>query len=203
MHFSSRQLFRNAPFLLLIVLLVFCSCFCRAQTIKRTFSFQKGDTYQKRTFLNSTFVMQRGTKTLKITSSSSVYKTYKVKDVFIQGYVFDISIPKMNVVINSDDQKLDFDSEKAVDTASKIENALQYMVGKSHNVVIDINGVIVSDNDFSDAQLVNDTLLTFAGIQPESFNKGTQFNITPSFFLRHFMQKGYNGQILPLLTAKQ
>jgi hypothetical protein len=176
--------------ILLSAFFLFCTILCSGQGIQRSFAFKRGDQYKKRIFLNSTFVIQRGTKALKVTSSSSVYKNYTVKDVAIEGYTFDISTEKMDVVINSEGQKLEYHSEKP-DTTSKIGNALNYIVGKNNNVKINIYGIIISDDDFSAIQLVNDTLSTFAGIQPESFKKGAQFNIIPRFVLRNYMQKGY------------
>jgi hypothetical protein len=178
--------------ILLSAFFLFCTIFCSGQGIQRPFAFQKGDQYKKRIYLTSTFVMQRGTKALTVTSSSSVYKTYKVTDVSIEGYSFNINTDKMDVVINSERQKLNFDSKKGIeDTTSKIENALNFMVGKSNNITVNIYGKIIAGDDFSDMQLVNDSLLTFAGIQPESFKNGTQFNIIPQFVLRNYMQKGY------------
>jgi len=177
--------------ILLSAFFLFCTIFCSAQGIQRPFAFQRGDQYQKRIYLNSTFVMQRGTKALTVTSLSSVYKTYKVTDVSIEGYTFNIKTDSMDVKINSERQKLHFDSKAAIDTTSKIENALSFMVGKSNNITANIYGKIIAGDDFSDMQLVNDSLLTFAGIQPESFKNGTQFNIIPQFVLRNYMQKGY------------
>ncbi|MEO8884652.1 MAG: DUF6263 family protein [Mucilaginibacter sp.] len=176
--------------LLLTVFFVFCSCISNAQTVQRIFTFEKGDNYQKRTFLNSTFIIQRGAKALTVTSSSSVYKTYKVTDVSDKAYTFKVSIPKMDVVITAAGASMHFDSEKDIDTTSKIETALKYMVGKHSDVLVDRTGIILSDDDFSD-KLANDTLLSFAGIQPESFIKGSQFNVIPNFVVKRGIKKGY------------
>ena len=176
---------------LLVIFFILSSCVVKAQTVQRIFTFEKGDEFKKQSFLNSTFIIQRGSQQLDISSSSAVDKTYKITDVNDDTYKFVITIPKMDVEINSIGQKLVYDSEKQIDTTSKIANALKYIVGKTCTVLVDRKGEILSDND-SFAKLANDTLLSFAGIQAESFNKGSQFALIPQFVLANkTLRRGY------------
>ena len=166
------------PFL--IVFFVLCNCICSAQTVQRIFTFDPGEEFEKETFLSSTFVIQRGTQKLNVKSTSTVNKIYKITDVNDDAYTFEVTIPKMDVKIKALGNELHYNSEKAIDTTSKIESALNFMVGKTNTVLVNRKGIIVSDNDYS-SYLANDTLLSFAGIQGESFIKGSQFVLIPNF----------------------
>lgn len=165
---------------LLVVFFVLCSCICKAQSVQRIFSFDSGVEFQKETFLSSTFVIQRGGQKLNIKSTSTVNKIYKINEVNDDAYTFDVTIPKMDVKIIALGNELHYNSEKAIDTTSRIENALKFMVGKTNTVLVNRKGIILSDNDYS-TSLANDTLLSFAGIQGESFIKGKQFVLIPNF----------------------
>ena len=165
---------------LLVVFFVLCSYICNAQSLQRIFSFDQGEEFQKQTFLSSTFVIQRGGQKLSVKSTSNVSKTYKIKDVNDDAYTFEVTIPKMDVKLNALGNELRYNSEQAIDTTSKIEKALKFMVGKTNTVLVNRKGIILSDNDYS-SSLANDTLLSFAGIQGESFIKGKQFVLIPNF----------------------
>ncbi len=165
---------------ILVVFFVLCSCVCNAQTVQRIFTFEPGEEYKRETLLSSTFVIQRGEQKLDIKSSSSVHKTYKITNINDDAYTFEVSIPKMEVTINAVGNELHYNSEKPIDTTSKIQTALKFMVGKTSTVLVNRKGIILSETDLSE-NMANDTLLSFAGIQGESFIKGSQFVLIPNF----------------------
>ncbi len=165
---------------LLVALFVLCCCICNAQSLQRIFSFERGQDFQKETFLSSTFVIQRGSQKMNIKSTSTVNKTYKIKEVNDEAYTFEVTIPKMDVKINALGNELHYNSDTPIDTTSKIETALDFMVGKTNTVLVNRKGIILSESDYS-SYLANDTLLSFAGIQGESFIKGSQFILIPNF----------------------
>lgn len=165
---------------LLVVFFVLCSCICNAQNVQRIFTFDRGQEFQKETFLSSTFVIQRGSQKMNIKSSSTVNKTYKITDVNDDAYTFEVTIPKMDVKINALGNELHYNSNTDIDTTSRIEKALDFMVGKTNTVLVNRRGIILSESDYS-SYLANDTLLSFAGIQGESFIKGSQFVLIPNF----------------------
>lgn len=117
---------------------------------------------------------------MNIKSTSTVNKNYKIKEVNDEGYTFKVTIPKMDVKIKALGNELHYNSDTAIDSTSKIEKALDFMVGKTNTVLVNRRGIILSESDYS-SYLANDTLLSFAGIQGESFIKGTQFALIPNF----------------------
>ncbi len=162
---------------------------CNAQAVKREFRFNKGDEFEKQSILKSTANIQRGNQRLTVSSSSNITRLYKVTGVDTAAK-FDVTIKKMDNIISALGQLLHYDSEKGVDTTSKIQKSLNSMLNKAVTVSVNKNGKIVS-SDESALQTINDSLIVFAGIQSEPFTKGTQFNLTPNFTVTELVKPGY------------
>lgn len=163
---------------------------CSAQSGKRVFTFTKGDEFEKQSILKSTTNIQRGNQKLVVSSSSNIIKLFKVTEAVDTAAKFDVTIKKMDNIISTLGQILHFDSEKGVDTTSKIQKSLNSMLNKPVSVRINKNGKIL-DSDESALQSINDSLIVFAGIQAEPFTKGTQFNLTPNFTVNERIKPGF------------
>lgn len=172
------------------MLLLFGSYICSAQSVKRAFNYTVGDEFEKQSILKSTTNIQRGTQKLLVSSSSSMTKLYKVTEATDTAAKFDITIKKMDNVISALGQLLHYDSEKGVDTTSKIQKSLNSMLNKPVIVRVNKTGKILSADE-SALETVNDSLLVFAGIQSETFTKDSQFNLTPSFAMSDKVKPGY------------
>ena len=72
--------------IILIFLFTGISIVSNAQTAHRTFTFKKGDQFQRTAFLSSNTVLQRGDQKFNINSFSSTTKVYDVIDATGQGY---------------------------------------------------------------------------------------------------------------------
>ena len=174
----------------LTALFLLGSYICNAQSGKRIFNFSAGDEFEKQSILKSTTNIQRGKQRLVISSSSTINKLYKVSQVIDTTTKFDVTITKMDNVINSLGQLLHYDSEKPIDTTSKIQKSLKSMLNKPVFVSINKLGKILSVDDAA-LKVVNDSLLVFAGIQAETFNKGSQFALTPDFTMSDRVKRGF------------
>ena len=176
--------------LALTMLIVFGGYICNAQSVKRVFDFTTGDEFEKQSVLKSTTNIQRGTQKLLVSSSSTITKLYKVTETIDTTAKLDITIKKMDNVISALGQLLHYDSEKGADTTSKIQKSLNSMLNTPVTVQINKTGKILS-SDESALKIINDSLLVFAGIQSETFTKGSQFTLTPKFNMSDRVKPGY------------
>lgn len=176
--------------LALTMLVIFGGYTCSAQSVKRVFNFTTGDEFEKQSVLKSTTNIQRGTQKLLVSSSSTITKLYKVTEAIDTTAKFDITIKKMDNVISALGQLLHYDSEKGVDTTSKIQKSLHSMLNTPVTVQINKTGKILS-SDESALKTINDSLIVFAGIQSEVFTKGSQFTLTPKFNMSDRVKPGY------------
>jgi hypothetical protein len=176
--------------IVLITLLLVAGHICNAQSVKRVFKFTPGDEFEKQSILKSTSNIQRGNQRLTVSSSSNITKLFKVTEVVDSTGKFDVTITKMDNIISALGQLLHYDSEKGVDTTSKIQKSLNSMLNQPVTVYVNRNGKIVS-SDESALQAVNDSLIVFAGIQSEPFTIGTQFNLTPNFTVTERVKPGF------------
>ncbi len=168
---------------------------------QRTFDFKRGDEFQKETSINSICTIQRGNQKLDVRSKSSVTKLYKVTDATDKGSVFMVSIQKMTDSLTALGQKLNYNSGTPIDSTSRIEKALGYMMNRPVTVSVDKNGtIILSDN--KEVEFANDTLLAFTGIQPELFTNGGLFNLFANF-TSNKLKKGYSWPDSPPVINKQ
>src|SRR5688572_25518532 len=123
---KKQEFMFNKRSIVLTVLFLVAGYACSAQSIKRVFKFTKGDEFEKQSILKSTTNIQRGDQRLTVSSSSNITKLFKVTDVDTAAK-FDVTIKKMDNIISALGQILHFDSEKGVDTTSKIQKSLNLM----------------------------------------------------------------------------
>lgn len=161
-----------------------------AQTVNRNFYFSRGQEFIKETKISSTGVVERGGQKLNIETKSNVVKSLKITDSSATGYSIRINIDEMDDEINTLGQTLRFNSKKPINENSSIEKALKFMVDKPVELNIDVNGTILSAIDPTEV-LASDTLLAFAGIQPEFFEKGKLFSLVGDFVKLKDVKKGY------------
>lgn len=190
MNSANKQGFiLNKRSIVLTTLLLIGGYICSAQPVKRVYKFSPGDEFEKQSILKSTSNIQRGNQRLTVSSSSNITKLYKVTGVDT-ATKFDVTIKKMDNIISALGQLLHFDSEKSIDSTSKIQKSLSSMLNKPVTVAINKYGKIMS-SDESALQSINDSLIVFAGIQAEPFTKETQFNLTPNFTVSERLKPGY------------
>lgn len=171
--------------------LLLLGCYiCNAQSVKRVFKFTAGDEFEKQSILKSTSNIQRGNQRLTVSSSSNITKLFKVTEAVDTAAKFDVTIKKMDNIISTLGQILHYDSEKGVDTTSRIQKSLNSMINKPVTVSVNKHGKILS-SDESALQSINDSLIVFAGIQNEPFTKGSQFNLTPDFTVSELVKPGF------------
>ncbi|RZA02890.1 MAG: hypothetical protein EOP47_05300 [Sphingobacteriaceae bacterium] len=178
----------NKRSIVLTTLFLLGGYICSAQS-KRAFTFTPGDEFEKQSILKSTANIQRGNQRLTVSSSSNITRLYKVTEVDTAAKM-DVTITKMDNIISALGQLLHYDSEKGVDSTSKIQKSLGSMLNKPVKVSVNKNGKIVS-SDESALQTINDSLIVFAGIQSEPFIVGNQFNLTPNFTVSERIKPGY------------
>ncbi|WP_316770400.1 hypothetical protein [Pedobacter frigiditerrae] len=161
-----------------------------AQDGHRTFSFKTNAEYQTDITVNSRSIIQRGKQVLHINSTSNVSKTSKVIAIGDKGYTFNIKIKGMDNLIDGMGKKLHYNSASGLD-GSTIKSALDYMVNKSVDLKVNKYGIIESfDNE--QVEFATDTLLAFAGIQPEVFQKGKLFDLVADITYTKNLLKGHN-----------
>lgn len=177
----------KAGLILLFMLLNFAS---KAQEGHRIFLFNEGEEYQTDILTNSKAVVQRGKQTLNINTVSTVTKSLKVTLANDRGYTFNVKINKMDNVIDAMGKQLHYSSSTKSDTSSSILRALDFMLNKPVDVVINKYGIIQSSTDYK-AEMATDTLVSFAGLQPEAFEKGTLMGLVADITYNKGLKKGY------------
>ena len=175
----------------LIILLVLLSGFIsKAQESKRIFSFKSGDEFQRETLINSNSSLQRGDQTLEVASVSSMTKTYTVNSTSPTSTNFTVKFNKMDNLIDAMDKQLYYSSDQKIDSTSSIQKALSYMVNKPVEVTIDKYGIVTSSNLYK-SEFATDTLVAFAGIAPEIFEKGVLLNLFADYNYSNTIEKGF------------
>ena len=169
---------------ILIIILTFISGVTCAQI-----RFKTGDEFQRQVITKSNCVLQRGSQTLHVGSVSIVVKTYKVADASENGAFFIITTNKLIDTINAMDQNLVYNSGKAADPNSAIQVGLQKMVNAQLSVSVNNKGEILR---LRRSVAVNDTLLSFTGIQPERLLPGTTLQFMVNFPVNPTLKKGYS-----------
>lgn len=170
---------------------------------RRVFTLKQGDEFQREILASSRSVIQRGKQTLDVSAVSSLTKSYVVSTASPNGNVFDVKINKMDNVIDALGKRINFSSETKRDSSSSINNALYYMLNKPVSVNVDKNGVIVASNMYT-SEMASDTLVAFAGIEPEVFERGTLLSLFADVTYSPNLKKGVkwadsvqiNGQTL-------
>ena len=173
---------------MLFILMNFVST---AQEGHRVFKFDQGSEYQTEILTNSKAVVQRGKQTLNVNTVSSVTKSFTATLANDRGYTFNIKIKKMDNEIDAMGKKLRHNSETKSDSTSVILKALDFMLNKPIDVQVNKYGVIQSFTDFK-AEMATDTLVAFAGLQPEAFEKGTLLSIVADFTYNPSIKKNFS-----------
>lgn len=163
----------------------------KAQQGHRVFLFNEGEEYQTDILTNSKAVVQRGKQELKINTVSTVSKAFKVALANDRGYTFNVKIKAMDNVIDAMGKQLHHSSAIKSDTSSSILRALDFMLNKPIDVVTDRYGIIQTYTDYK-AEMATDTLVAFAGIQPEAFEKGTLIGLVADITYNKGLKKGYS-----------
>ncbi|MBB5396721.1 hypothetical protein [Mucilaginibacter sp. AK015] len=169
---------------LLIILLAYISNTACAQV-----RFKKGDEFQRQVLTRSNCVMQRGGQSLHVSSSSIVAKTYKVTDASENGATMIITTDKLTDTINAMDQTMIYHSEKPADPASDIQVNLQKIAKTSPTITVNNKGEIFN---VKRAATVNDTLLSFTGLQLERLVPGAMLQFMANFAVNPSLKKGYS-----------
>jgi len=159
-----------------------------AQGIHRDLNLKKGDEFQRQIIIKSNCLLQRGSQKLNLSTYSSVTKTYKVSYGSGNNSVMTITINKIIDSLNALGQKVAFNSDKRPDPNSFIQMALLQMIGKPATVSVDEMGRVLSIQK----QLpMDDTLLSFTGIQNEHLATGHLIEFTTDFPANPLLKKGY------------
>jgi hypothetical protein len=173
---------------LLLLLMNFASM---AQDGHRVFMFKPGEEYQTEILTNSKAIVQRGKQTLNINTVSTVTKSFSTTLASERGFTFNVNIKKMHNEIEAMGKKLIHSSEIKSDSNSIILRALDFMLNKPIDVQINKYGVIQSYTDYK-AEMATDTLVAFAGLQPEAFEKGTLLSIIADFTYNPGIKKNFS-----------
>lgn len=174
----------------LLLLLLLVTFTVNAQEKRRVFALKQGDEFQREILTNSKSVIQRGKQTLNVNSVSSLTKSYVVTSTSPNGNVMSVKIKKMDNLIDALGQRLQYNSEARKDSSSIIERALNHMVNKPVEVTVDKNGVILFSNTYK-SEMATDTLVAFAGIEPEIFERGTLLNLFADVTYSPSIKKGF------------
>lgn len=174
---NNKQYHLKAAYILLFILMNFVAS---AQEGHRVFSFKPGEEYQTEILTNSKAIVQRGKQTLNVNTVSTATKSYTTTLANDRGYTFNVKINKMTNEIDAMGKKLFHSSEMKSDSSSVILRALDFMLNKPVDVQVNKYGIIQSFTDYK-AELATDTLVAFAGLQPEAFEKGTLLSIIADF----------------------
>jgi hypothetical protein len=161
-----------------------------AQDGHRVFNFKVGEEYQTEILTNSKAIVQRGKQTLNVNTVSSATKLFNVTMANDRGYTFNMRIKKMDNVIDAMDKKLHYNSDIKNDSSSVILRALDFMLNKPIDIVTNKYGIIQSFTDYK-AEMATDTLVAFAGLQPEAFERGTLLSLIADFTYNKGIKKNF------------
>lgn len=170
--------------------LLIVSISLHAQVNRRVFDFKQGEQYQTELLTNSSTALKRGNQILHVNSVTSGTKLYTVTDVSNNEYKFTVEIKKMDNLIEALGEKLHYNSETPIDSTSSILRALDFMIKKPIKVTIDKNGIIQSSTDYK-VEMATDTLVSFAGLQSEVFEKQSLFGLIADLTYSDKLTKGY------------
>lgn len=184
---NNETTFNLKTTLLLLFLLINLTTY--AQQTGRVFNFKQGDEFQKEILTSSKAVIQRGKQILNVNAVSSLTKSYTVASNTPSGVLLNVKIKKMDNVIDALGKQMHYNSEQKKDSTSIIERALDYMVNKPVDVTVDKYGVILSSNLYK-SEFATDTLVAFAGIEPEVFEKGTLLGLFADVTYKPSIKKG-------------
>ena len=173
-----------------------------AQTYTRVFDFKKGDEFQSEIIITSNAMIKRGKQVLNVSSTNNLTKSYKIQQADDQGYKFAVAINKMKAAIDANKIRTSFDTDNKTDTTSNILQGLFFVVNKPIAVTISKNGSIQNAEEYK-LEMASDTLISFAGLQPEIFKKGQLINFLADFTYRKDIKKGYTWTDSTTVTGEK
>ena len=141
--------------------------------------------------VRSNSVLQRGAQTLHVSSASTMVRSYKVIDENAQGAVLGVSTIKLVDTINAMDQSFIYSSARPADPNSMIQTGLQNLARATVQLSVNNEGEIKVTRP---PVKLNDTLVSFSGIQPEYFKAGTTVPFLVDFPANSSLRKGYTWQ---------
>jgi hypothetical protein len=150
--------------------------------------FKKGEEFQREVLVRSNCVLQRGAQTLHVSSASTLVRSYKVTDANAAGAVLAVSTTKLIDTISAMDQSFIYSSAKPADPNSMIQRGLQNLSNARLQVNINNKGEILVTRP---PVRLNDTLLSFSGIQPEYFEAGSTVSFLADLTPGSTLKKGY------------
>ncbi|MEJ5993986.1 DUF6263 family protein [Pedobacter sp. Du54] len=175
----------------LVLVLTLINFAATAQEGHRVFVFKPGEEYQTEILTNSKAVVQRGKQTLNVNTVSSVTKLFTTTLANERGYTFNVKIKSMRNDIDAMGKKLVQSSDIKSDSTSVILKALDFMLNKPIDVQINKYGIIQSFTDYK-AEMASDTLVAFAGLQPEAFERGTLLSLVADFTYNPGIKKNFS-----------
>lgn len=161
-----------------------------AQSYNRVFEYKKGDVFLSESITTSNAMIKRGKEVLNISSTNNLTKSYTITNADDQGYKLAVKINKMNASIDANKVRTTFNSEKITDTSSSILKGLYFTINKPIEVVMNKNGAIQDFQEYK-LEMASDTLISFAGVQPEVFKKSLLINFLADFTYNKNLRKGY------------
>lgn len=161
-----------------------------AQSYNRVFEYKKGDVFLSETITTSNSMIKRGKEVLNVSSTNNLTKSHTITNADNEGYKLAVKIDKMNAAIDANKVRTTFNSEKITDTTSNILKGLFFTVNKPIEVIINKNGVIQNFAEYK-LEMASDTLISFAGVQPEVFKKSALVNFLADFTYNKNLRKGY------------
>lgn len=175
----------------LSVLLILINFGAIAQEGHRVFVFKQGEEYQTEILTNSKAIVQRGKQSLNVNTVSTATKTFTNTLANDRGYTFNVKYKSMRNEIDAMGNKLVHSSDVKSDSTSVILKALDFMLNKPVDVQINKYGIIQSFTDYK-AEMATDTLVAFAGLQPEAFEKGTLLSFVADFTYNPGIKKNFS-----------
>lgn len=172
---------------LLAVLFIAAAIVSNAQS-----KFKAGEEFQREVMVRSNCVLQRGSQKLDVSSSSTMVRLYKVTDANLQGASIAISTTKLIDTINAMDQSFIYSSAKTADPNSMIQVGLQNLGRAKLQVSVNNRGEILETRP---PVKLNDTLLSFSGIQPEFFQLGATLPFLADFPPNSTLKAGYSWPV--------
>jgi hypothetical protein len=168
----------------LAVCFIALSIICNAQS-----KFKMGEEFQREVMVRSNCVLQRGSQKLDVSSSSTMVRLYNVTNASALGASISISTAKLVDTIRAMDQSFIYSSAKAADPNSVIQIGLQSLARAKLQLGVDNKGLIIETKP---PVKLNDTLVSFSGIQPEYFQAGTTLPFLANFPPGNALKKGYS-----------
>ena len=152
---------------------------CFAQNDHRPLTFKKGELYEKTTRINSNVNLQRYDKTYTLSSRASVTRNYNIANSTNDGFTIAVTTKRIIDTLSTMGTSMKYDSNKPIDTSSMIQKRLNTMIGKTSHISLGKRDTILAINH-ADLQMVNDTLLAFAGL-PGTLTEGGRIGLTVDY----------------------